>query len=92
MFQGTFVLAVIDVEEKTKSVGQAMTDAFGEPTTLVVSLNQQKIDVYRGMALVASSKVSSGMPGHATKPGDSAFLRSRDTITPTFTAERLCLG
>ena len=67
MLQGTFVLAVIDVEEKTKSVGQATTDAFGEPTTLVVSLNQQKIDVYRGMALVASSKVSSGMPGSCHK-------------------------
>ena len=77
MLQGTFVLAVIDVEEKTKSVGQATTDAFGEPTTLVVSLNQQKIDVYRGMALVASSKVSSGMPGHATKPGVFSILEKQ---------------
>ena len=77
MLQGNFVLAVIDVEEKTKSVGQATTNAFGEPTTLVVSLNQQKIDVYRGMALVASSKVSSGMPGHATKPGVFSILEKQ---------------
>ena len=46
----------------------------GEPMTLSVSLNHQQIDVYRGTTLITSSKVSSGMAGHATKPGVFSIL------------------
>jgi peptidoglycan hydrolase-like protein with peptidoglycan-binding domain len=49
----------------------------GEPMTLVVSLSQQKVDVYRGMTLITSSKVSTGMRGYATKAGVFSILEKR---------------
>jgi lipoprotein-anchoring transpeptidase ErfK/SrfK len=51
--------------------------AHGDPIMLSVSLNRQMIDVYRGTALVMSSKVSSGMPGHETKPGVFSILEKQ---------------
>lgn len=51
--------------------------AHGDPIMLGVSLNRQMIDVYRGTALVMSSKVSSGMPGHETKPGVFSILEKQ---------------
>jgi lipoprotein-anchoring transpeptidase ErfK/SrfK/peptidoglycan hydrolase-like protein with peptidoglycan-binding domain len=58
-----------------KSTEQAISDpANGEPMTLVVSLSDQTIDVYRGTMIIASSKVSSGMPGHATEAGVFSIL------------------
>jgi peptidoglycan hydrolase-like protein with peptidoglycan-binding domain len=44
---------------------------------LSVSLDRQMIDVFRGTALVMSSKVSSGMPGHETKPGVFSILEKQ---------------
>src|SRR5262249_28866489 len=49
----------------------------GDPVLLSVSLNRQTIDVYRGTHLIASSKVSSGMPGHETKPGVFSILEKQ---------------
>ena len=49
----------------------------GGPILLSVSLNHQTIDVYRGAHLIASSRVSSGMPGHETKPGVFSILEKR---------------
>ena len=51
--------------------------ADGEPMTLVISLNQQKVDIYRGMTLITSSKVSTGMRGYATKAGVFSILEKR---------------
>jgi peptidoglycan hydrolase-like protein with peptidoglycan-binding domain len=51
--------------------------ADGEPMTLVVSLSQQKVDVYRGLTLITSSKVSTGMRGYATKAGVFSVLEKR---------------
>ena len=51
--------------------------ANGEPLTIVVSLSDQKSDLYRGMTLIGSSKVSSGMPGYATKPGVFSILQKQ---------------
>ena len=51
--------------------------APGDPVLLSVSLNRQTIDVYRGTHLIASSKVSSGMPGHETKPGVFSILEKQ---------------
>ena len=48
-----------------------------QPMVLVVSLRQQKLDVYRGMTLVTSSSVSTGMPGHATKAGVFSILEKQ---------------
>ncbi|HKQ55747.1 MAG TPA: L,D-transpeptidase family protein, partial [Methyloceanibacter sp.] len=49
----------------------------GEPMTLVVSLGQQKVDIYRGLTLVTSSSVSTGMRGHATKAGVFSILEKK---------------
>ncbi len=48
-----------------------------EPMVLVVSLKQQKVDVYRGTTLVTTSQVSTGMPGHATKAGVFSILEKQ---------------
>jgi peptidoglycan hydrolase-like protein with peptidoglycan-binding domain len=48
-----------------------------EPMILVVSLGAQKVDVYRGTTLITSSRVSTGMPGHATKAGVFSILEKR---------------
>ena len=49
----------------------------GEPMMLVVSLSQQKVDVYRGLTRISSSKVSTGMRGYATKAGVFSVLEKR---------------
>ncbi|HEX6831545.1 MAG TPA: pentapeptide repeat-containing protein [Methyloceanibacter sp.] len=51
--------------------------AQNDPVLLSVSLNRQTIDVYRGTNLIVSSKVSSGMPGHETKPGVFSILEKQ---------------
>jgi peptidoglycan hydrolase-like protein with peptidoglycan-binding domain len=61
-----------------KQVEAAIPDpADGEPMILVVSLSQQKLDVYRGMTLITTSKVSTGMRGYATKAGVFSILEKR---------------
>ena len=40
-----------------------------EPLMLVVSLDAQKLDIYRGITHVASAKISSGMPGYRHEDG-----------------------
>ncbi len=61
-----------------KPVEAAIPDpADGEPMTLVVSLSEQKVDVYRGLTLITSSKVSTGMRGYATKAGVFSILEKR---------------
>jgi L,D-transpeptidase catalytic domain/Putative peptidoglycan binding domain len=57
---------------------EAIADANnGQPMTLIVSLSQQRVDVYRGMTLITSSQVSTGMPGHATKAGVFSILEKQ---------------
>jgi peptidoglycan hydrolase-like protein with peptidoglycan-binding domain len=51
--------------------------ANGEPMTLIISLREQKVDVYRGTFLIASSKVSTGMTGYATHAGVFSILEKR---------------
>jgi len=51
--------------------------AEGDPLLLTVSLSHQTIDVYRGTTLVMTSRVSSGMPGHETKPGVFSILEKQ---------------
>jgi peptidoglycan hydrolase-like protein with peptidoglycan-binding domain len=51
--------------------------ANGEPMTLAISLHHQKIDVYRGTTLIASSQVSTGMRGYATKAGVFSILQKK---------------
>jgi len=59
------------VEEPIADVGS------NEPMILVVSLSKQKVDIYRGLTLVTTSSVSTGMPGHATKAGVFSILEKQ---------------
>jgi hypothetical protein len=46
-----------------------------EPMRLVVSLSGQRVDVYRGQALLESSRVSSGKQGYSTPAGVYSILQ-----------------
>ena len=48
-----------------------------EPMMLVVSLDAQKLDIYRGLKHVTSAKISSGMPGYDTKMGVFSILEKK---------------
>jgi peptidoglycan hydrolase-like protein with peptidoglycan-binding domain len=48
-----------------------------QPMTLIVSLGNQKVDIYRGTTLITSSSVSTGKRGHATKAGVFSILEKR---------------
>jgi uncharacterized protein YjbI with pentapeptide repeats/lipoprotein-anchoring transpeptidase ErfK/SrfK len=48
-----------------------------EPLMLVVSLDAQKLDIYRGVNHVASAKISSGMPGYETRTGVFSILEKK---------------
>jgi L,D-transpeptidase catalytic domain/Putative peptidoglycan binding domain len=61
-----------------KPAEEAIPDpADGQPMTLVVSLSNQKVDIYRGTTLVTSSNVSTGMRGYATKAGIFTILEKK---------------
>ncbi len=73
-------VAVVPADAKksqAKDDNAALGADASQPMTLVVSLGNQKVDIYRGMTLVTSSRVSTGKPGHATKPGVFSILEKR---------------
>ena len=49
----------------------------GEPLTLVVSLRDQQLDIYRGLTLIAKSKVSTGTAAYPTKTGVFSVLEKQ---------------
>ena len=51
--------------------------ASDEPMTLIVALDAQKVDIYRGTKLIESSSVSTGMRGHTTKSGVFSVLEKK---------------
>ncbi|MGV1013532.1 MAG: L,D-transpeptidase family protein [Methyloceanibacter sp.] len=74
--------APAEAQTKRKSAAKQIEDpipdpANGQPMTLIISLNQQKIDVYRGTTLITSAGVSTGMRGYATKAGVYSILEKR---------------
>jgi peptidoglycan hydrolase-like protein with peptidoglycan-binding domain len=88
MWFGVAALAVAtvalpaDAQSKRKSAAKQVEDpipdpANGQPMTLVVSLNQQKIDIYRGTTHVTSAGVSTGMRGYATKAGVFSIMEKK---------------
>ena len=75
-------IAAAPADAKKRKDGAAPDDSIAdldksEPMVLVVSLKQQKLDVYRGTTLVTTSQVSTGMPGHATKAGVFSILEKQ---------------
>ena len=75
----TLTLAVRELASEVQPGGAAKTATPPglEPLTLVVSLREQKLDVYRGTGLVISSKVSSGKRGYDTKAGVFSILEKQ---------------
>jgi hypothetical protein len=64
--------------KKTVKVENALSKAEAQqPMTLIVSLRNQKVDIYRGTTLITSSSVSTGKRGHATKAGVFSILEKR---------------
>ncbi len=69
-----------DAKKKKKTVEVESTVSAAEahqPMTLVISLGNQKVDIYRGTTLITSSRVSTGKRGHATKAGVFSILEKR---------------
>ena len=60
-----------------KAKGAADETAEAGRLRLVISRSEQRIDVYRGLKLVTSSRVSTGKPGHATPVGVYSILDKR---------------
>src|SRR5680860_182730 len=85
IFVGAAVLAAavaIAPADAKKSKNTEVEDAAPaadarQPMTLVVSLGNQKVDIYRGMTLITSSSVSTGKRGYATKAGVFSILEKR---------------
>ena len=73
-------VAPADAKKRKKTVKVESTLSKAEahqPMTLVVSLGNQKVDIYRGTTLITSSSVSTGKRGHATKAGVFSILEKR---------------
>ena len=61
----------------TSSASNRLGDTYQVPLMLVVSLRNQRLDVYRGSSLLASSKISSGKPGYDTRTGIFSILEKK---------------
>ena len=64
-----------EAKKKSNPVEEQILDpANGEPLTLVISLKDQKMDVYRGVTLITTTKVSTGTSSYPTKAGVFSIL------------------
>ncbi|ODR97987.1 hypothetical protein AUC68_10770 [Methyloceanibacter methanicus] len=57
----------------TNLTGQTLVD----PLTLIVSLEDQRLDVYRGLERIETTRVSSGMRGYQTLTGVFGILQKK---------------
>ena len=74
--QARAIMPVVAAFDDPKTPAPAAA-AVPEPMMLVVSLDAQKVDIYRGIKHVASAKISSGMPGYDTKLGVFSILEKK---------------
>jgi lipoprotein-anchoring transpeptidase ErfK/SrfK len=76
--QARVIMPVVAAFDDPKAPAPATAAAdVPEPMMLVVSLDAQKLDIYRGLKHVASAKISSGMPGYDTKMGVFSILEKK---------------
>jgi peptidoglycan hydrolase-like protein with peptidoglycan-binding domain len=67
-----------EAKKKSNPVEEQILDpANGEPLTLVISLKDQKMDVYRGVTLITTTKVSTGTSSYPTKAGVFSILEKQ---------------
>src|SRR5215831_21333199 len=73
-------VGIVGAEAKKKSnplEKPIMDPANGEPLSLIVSLKDQKMDVYRGVTLVTTTKVSTGTSSYPTQAGIFSILEKQ---------------
>jgi peptidoglycan hydrolase-like protein with peptidoglycan-binding domain len=64
--------------KEPKKMAEVFSDPDnGEPLTLIVALRDQQLDLYRGLTLIAKSKVSTGTREYPTKVGVFSILEKR---------------
>jgi peptidoglycan hydrolase-like protein with peptidoglycan-binding domain len=76
------VASPADAKKNAKQPEKKWTEVMpdpgnGEPLTLIVSLRDQQLDIYRGLSLIAKSKVSTGTAAYPTKAGVFSILEKR---------------
>src|SRR5215469_2939872 len=74
------VVSIVGAEAKKNSnpVEKPILDpANGEPLSLIVSLKDQKMEVYRGITLITTTKVSTGTPDYPTQAGVFSILEKQ---------------
>lgn len=76
VFAGAAALAATVTVVPANSEEAPGADA-NQPMTIVVSLGNQKADVYRGTTLITSTSVSTGKRGYSTKAGVFSILEKR---------------
>jgi len=76
VFVGAAALAATVTVVPANSEDAPAADA-NQPMTIVVSLGNQKADVYRGTTLITSTSVSTGKRGYSTKTGVFSILEKR---------------
>lgn len=69
-------LAVVPAEAKKSEPAAPGVDQ-NQPMTIVISLRNQKANIYRGTTLITSTRVSTGKRGYGTKPGVYSILEKR---------------
>jgi uncharacterized protein YjbI with pentapeptide repeats/lipoprotein-anchoring transpeptidase ErfK/SrfK/peptidoglycan hydrolase-like protein with peptidoglycan-binding domain len=65
------------VKEKAETAPASAALANVDPLMIVVSLGQQRVEIYRGTELVTNAKISSGKPGYDTRTGVFSILEKR---------------
>jgi peptidoglycan hydrolase-like protein with peptidoglycan-binding domain len=78
IFVGAAALAAAGAAAPALARSDEAAPADGnQPMTIIVSLSNQKADIYRGTTLVTSTSVSTGKRGHSTKAGVFSILEKR---------------
>ena len=65
------------VKEKAETAPASAAPANVDPLMIVVSLGQQRVEIYHGAELVTNAKISSGKPGYDTRTGVFSILEKR---------------
>ncbi|HUW73966.1 MAG TPA: L,D-transpeptidase family protein [Methyloceanibacter sp.] len=73
----TVAAAPVAAKKSTPAESHETAVDPNQPMTIVVSLSNQKANIYRGTALVTSTRVSTGKRGHSTKAGVFSILEKR---------------
>jgi uncharacterized protein YjbI with pentapeptide repeats/lipoprotein-anchoring transpeptidase ErfK/SrfK/peptidoglycan hydrolase-like protein with peptidoglycan-binding domain len=65
------------VKDETETPPATAAPANVDPLMIVISLGQQRVEIYRGTELVTNAKISSGKPGYDTRTGVFSILEKR---------------